>query len=348
MFWHHDDFVEEEWSVSAKVFAGLVFNPFSVVNMREDSLFLWFLHHATRELSLSPPCWSAMTEYRGSLGRNDWRLHVDNWRIAVECKFGDGIDPFDDCLQYLEGSSNHHRVVVVASVSELSELTDTCRASGDEILALKRSIAAGDVRLTAWPEIIDAAIDRLASEQSEILKNWANGTVKNRLELMPSTRISGEEAATLIAQGQSAGISYTHESAWKEGPDVAWRAVYSKRNPPAWVRRCLETAWRAFSERPELKLKRVPSGWADIKRKSLSYSVTLFPWESGLAVIISHPRKASSEYPSFKRLVDLEADGVVPSNKRHFPRDIALGVELLSPVSEHDVVKLISNAVALL
>lgn len=348
MFWHHDDFVEEEWSISAKVFAGLVFNPFSVVNKREDSLFLWFLHRATGDLSLKPRCWSATTEYRGLAGRNDWRLHADKWRIAVECKFGDGIDPFKDCLQYLEDSSTHHRVALVASVSELAELTDICRTTNDKALELKRSIEVGNSRLLAWPDIIDAAIDRFDSEEdAAILKAWADGAVKDDLKLMPDTRISGKEFEELINQERSAGIPYTHDPSWQEGKDKPWDIVYSVNNPPDWVRRCLEAAWLEFSDRRELKLKRVLSGWADIKRKSLNYSVTLFPWQGGVAIIISHPRK-SKEYPGFSRLVELTVDGAVPTNKRHFPRDRALGVEFLDPIAEQEFVSRVSEAVSLL
>ena len=38
MFWNDKDMVEEEWSLSAKLFAGLVFNPFSVTNTCNDPL----------------------------------------------------------------------------------------------------------------------------------------------------------------------------------------------------------------------------------------------------------------------------------------------------------------------
>ena len=138
MFWNDTDMVEEEWSLSAKLFAGLVFNPFSLTNTCDDPLISWFLVRITGDPSLHATSWSAKPEYAGTLGRNDWRLHVGEWQIAVECKFGDGIDIHKDCLIYLEGlCRTHRRVVVVASVSELSELTQDCLKPTKHVSVLK-------------------------------------------------------------------------------------------------------------------------------------------------------------------------------------------------------------------
>ena len=141
MFWFDDILKEEEWSLSAKLLAGLVFNPFSTVNTIDNSLFAWFLSRITRGKRLSSSVWIAKPEYAGEFGRNDWRLHVEDWQIAVECKFGDGIDIKKDCLQYFKGLRGEKRcVVVIASVSEFSELTRICSNFSETIDNVKQRI----------------------------------------------------------------------------------------------------------------------------------------------------------------------------------------------------------------
>ncbi len=335
MFWHHVEFAEHEWSVSAKLFAGLVFNPFSVVNEREDSLFLWFLHRVTGNPSLHPQCWSAIPEYVGELGRNDWRLHVDNWRIAVECKFGDGIDPHEDCLKYLQDlQGNRRRVVVVATDSEFSALTSDClKNSFHGIPTLKNFMAREDIALLTWAELIEEICSRLPEDASQTVREWASTAERADTKLIPDKRMSGKVYAECIISGKEARIPITHskDARSMRRPTSDLSSVCKKRKAPDWVREYLE-AVNDECGKAGLIFESKCSGWINIRRKRDSHSVTLFPWHEGVAILITHPpdpEKAAKA--GFRSLAQLVVSEEVPKKKQWFPKVRTQGFEMTAP-----------------
>ena len=327
MFWFDEDLMEEEWSLSAKLFAGLVFNPFSHANTGIDSLFAWFWSRITGKELPNSSGWRAKPEYSGKLGRNDWRLHVDNWEIAVECKFGDGIDIFKDCLQYIDDLRlDYRRVVVVASVSEFSELTKSCINDTEQTPTLIEELKNDNIVLIAWHEIVEAAICRLPTEDAKMLRVWADKVKRNLLPLMPEKRISGDQIASMILEGKIANIPILHrpDGRGRRISTATLEEVCNKRDAPNWVRRCMEGAEQTCLEENLLfEMKR--SGWVNIRKKKKSHSVTLFPWRTGVAILISHPTNAQ-RFPDYSRLEKLELHDLVPDNKNWFPRDRTIGI----------------------
>lgn len=337
MFWFDSDFVEEEWSLSAKLFAGLVFNPFSVVNTGHSSLFRWFYKQVTGDKLADSAGWRAKPEYMGLLGRNDWRLHIGKWQIAVECKFGDGIDIYGDCLKYLEGMEpDCRRVLVVASVSEFSELTTFCMDETEQVLRLKKNLRGKTVIFLGWHEIVEAAVSRLPTEGAkEILKNWAYKVNRKSLLLMPKDPITGDQAAALILQGKIASIPITHrfDARGDRRPTANIEEVCNKRKAPDWVWNFMAEAQRACSK-SNLVFESKRAGWVNVRRTSKSRSVTLFPWENGVAILISHPINVH-QFPSYSSLELIGLQGIVPDKEDWFPRDRTIGIVFRSPM-EHD------------
>jgi len=326
MFWFDEVLKEEEWSLSAKLFAGLVFNPFSLVNAGEDSLFAWFWKRITGSVPSILAGWRAKPEYSGKLGRNDWRLHVDNWEIAVECKFGDGIDIYKDCLQYLDGlPPNYRRIVVVATVSEFSELTKSCKNDAEWAPVLIDELKNGSIVLIAWHEIVEAAIKCLPVEDAKLLRVWADKVTRNSLLLMPKKRVSGFQIASMILEGKVSKIPIVHkpDARGKRGSTATLQEVCIKRNAPNWVRHYLETVEQTCLKK-NLVFESKHSGWVNI-RKNKSHSVTLFPLNDGVAILISHPTDAQ-RFSDYSRLEELEIHNIVPDNKNWFPRDRTIGI----------------------
>ena len=328
MFWCDKDFMEEEWSLSAKLFAGLVFNPFSSVNDASDPLFTWFCNRVIGTELPSLHGWKAKPEYVGGLGRNDWRLQVGTYQIAVECKFGDGIDPYMDCLKYLQGiDPSYGRVVIVASVSEFSELTGVCAKAPEHAAALKANLKTKKVFFLTWHEIIEAASSRLPAGDAEVLKSWANTVSRGSLLLIPKEheRVPGGRFAKYILEDQSASIPITHRTDargdWRSTSTL--QKVCRKRNAPEWVCSYMEAADLACSK-GDLKIEYVKSGWVDV-RKGKSRSVTLFPWEKGVAILITHPADGR-HFPGYSRLEALGLQGVVPDRTNWFPQDRTIGL----------------------
>jgi hypothetical protein len=329
MFWFDDILKEEEWSLSAKLFAGLVFNPFSTVNTIDNSLFAWFLSRITKGNRLNPSVWIAKPEYASKFGRNDWRLHVENWQIAVECKFGDGIDINKDCLQYFEDLRGENRcVVVIASVSEFSELTRKCEKSSETVEDLKQRIQKKEVVFITWHEIVDAAIDSLPEEQSKILKVWSEKVKRNSLLLMPKKRISGNQIESLILEGKAADIEITHRTDARKKRESTGNLdeVLSKQGSPEWVC-CYVKAVSQMCHSEKFTCLVKKSGWIDIAANKKSRSLTLFPLREGLALLISHPDD-SKIFPGYLHLDKLGLQDVVPDRKNWFPRDRTIGVLL--------------------
>ncbi|MBN2034588.1 MAG: hypothetical protein JW836_15045 [Deltaproteobacteria bacterium] len=264
MFWCDKDFMEEEWSLSAKLFAGLVFNPFSSVNDASDPLFNWFCNRVIGTELPSLHGWKAKPEYVGGLGRNDWRLQVGTYQIAVECKFGDGIDPYGDCLKYLQGiDPSYGRVVIVASVSEFSELTTVCMDETDQVLRLKEHLRGKTVTFLGWHEIVEAALRRLPTEDAkEIMKNWAYKVNRRSLLLMPKDPITGDQAAALILQSKIANIPITHrlDARGDRRSTATIEEVCNKRNAPDWVWNFMASAQRACSK-GNLVFESKRAGW---------------------------------------------------------------------------------------
>ena len=328
MFWCDRDFMEEEWSLSAKLFAGLVLNPFSSVNDGRSSLINWFCNRVIGSELLDLHGWRAKPEYVGELGRNDWRLQVGKYQVAVECKFGDGIDIYGDCLKYLQGlDPTYRRVVVVASVSEFSELTEICVKAPEQFATLKTNLKAKDVVLLAWHEIVEAAIERLPTEGAKkILKDWADNVNRESLRLMPQERLSGDDAAKLILQGRTAGIPITHrtDARGESRPTSTLGEVCKKRNAPEWVCRYMAAVESACSKGNSVFVSK-KAGWVDVKKGIKGRSVTLFPWEKGVAILISHP-PAGRQFPGYFHLEQLGLHEIVPDSRNWFPRDRTIGL----------------------
>jgi hypothetical protein len=334
MFWFDEILKEEEWSLSAKLFSGLVFNPFSIVNNIDNSLFVWFWKRITGENKLSSQIWRARPEYIGKFGRNDWRLHIENWEIAIECKFGDGIDIKKDCLQYLKALGGEKRcVVVIASVSEFSELTRCCTIFNEITDDLKHKIKEGEVVLVAWHEILEAAMERLPPEKNQILRAWANKVKRNSLLLMPEKRLSGKQTESLIIEGKSADIPITHrtDARGDRKPTSTLEKVCNKRDAPDWVRACIEEVYQmCVNSKFVFEVKK---SWINVRVKQTSRSLTLFPYCNGLALLISHPDDIK-RFPAYSHLDKLGLQDIVPINENWFPRARTIGIVLKNCINE--------------
>jgi hypothetical protein len=290
-------------------------------------LFAWFWGRITETKLPDSAGWRAKPEYSGKLGRNDWRLHVDNWEIAVECKFGDGIDIYKDCIQYIDGlPPNYRRIVVVATVSEFSELTKSCKNHAEWTPILMDELKNGSIVLIAWHEIVEAAIKCLPVEDAKLLRVWAEKVKRGLLLLMPKQRISGIQIASMIIEGKVSNIPIVHR------PDARGTRVSTatlievcmKRDAPDWVRHYIEAVEQICLEKNLVfELKR--SGWINIRKKKKSHSVTLFPWRSGVAILISHPTDAQ-RFPDYSSLDEIELHDIVPDNKNWFPRNRTIGI----------------------
>jgi hypothetical protein len=350
MFWIDKSLSEEEWSLSAKLFAGMVFNPFSLVNTCNNTLFAWFWKKITGNELPKNIGWRAKPEYLGNLGRNDWRLHLEEWQIAIECKFGDGIDIRNDCLKYFNGlNEGFSRVALVASVSELSELTEICQKSSKQVNSLLKKLNNNEVVLIAWHEIVDESIKRLPKIEGEILQTWAYMVKKNTLLLMPEKRISGDQIVSMIKEGKNAGIPFTHKKdARKDRRSTATlEDVCIKQNVPNWVFQYMKSVRQTcIDENLIFETKR--SGWVNL-RKNKKCSLTLLPWFSGVAILISHP-KDPRLFDSFLSLKDLDLHGIVPDKEEWFPSDRTIGITYKNKESctKEDFVTTIMNTINLL
>jgi hypothetical protein len=97
-----------------------------------------------------------------------------------------------------------------------------------------------------------------------------------------------------------------------------------KRDAPDWVRHYIEAVEQICLEKNLVfELKR--SGWINIRKKKKSHSVTLFPWRSGVAILISHPTDAQ-RFPDYSSLDEIELHDIVPDNKNWFPRNRTIGI----------------------
>lgn len=332
MFWLSRNFIEEEWSLSAKLLGGLVFNPFSLPNHPDRQLLKWLVERATgRELSYLPE-WQAKPEYQGTLGRNDWRVQVDQATIVVECKFGDGIDPINDCLKYLErpGRSNGSGtwVLVIASVSELAELTQTARASGESCQPLIDAIRNRTVRLMAWHEIVEASCRCTADESVKaVLNDWAGSVARNGLRLMPENLASGPQIENMIMEGKASSIAPVHrrDARGERKPTASLKGICEATGTPEWVAQSIEDISEHCSQQGWIfEPKR--GNWINIRRRKTSPSVTIIPWSSGVTFVVSHPPGDWSSPVSLLPMSELQGCRNLPKKPQWFPQNRTIGL----------------------
>ena len=346
MFWSNDALREEEWSVSAKLVGGMVLNPFSLANDREDRLVDWFVAKATADTAPRVREWCAQPEYNaGVAGRNDWRVCFDDWQIVIECKLGDGISPQKDCLGYLNGMGGDKRVVVVAGTrDELALLANECAAGAEWAASLRTAIGEKEICLIAWHEIVQATITRVGRQAAEIISAWAERVERRGVRMMPARPISGEEFMKHILNGAHSGV---HPNIGKDARGVRRSTagklddVCSVRCAPAWVRELLRLTEEHFGSRHEVE--RQAKGWMNLcKAKS---KLTLFPWDGGIAVLITHPDPRRRQPDGLKPLTELAVNAHVPERPAQwFPRDRTIGVEFRRPPDNDEWLHLVEEA----
>ncbi len=335
MFWLNDDFVEEEWSLSAKLLGGLVFNPFSLANHPDPHMFKWFVNRVTCQELADLTDWRAKPEYRGPIGRNDWRVQADQITIIVECKFGDGIDPETDCLQYMMPSGQSRTwMVIVASVSELAELTRIAQGSSEPCRLLREAIQNHTVRLMAWHEIVEAFCRYITDDSVKtILSRWAASASRNWVRVLPENTVSGIEFEDLIINGKTSNIIPVHrpDARGIRGPTSSLDEVLTGTRFPDWVAQILQRIQEQCSEKCgvfEPKKK-----WVNIRRNKTSPSVTIVPWADGVTFVVSHPPKEwRPPSPPLLPMTELKGCRMLPVKESWFPQNRTVGWEIVDPV----------------
>lgn len=297
------------------------------MNAGPSRLIDWF----ARRIGVREPggAWVAKPEYVGSGGRNDWRLLIDHIQIVVEAKFGDGIDVHEDCLKYL-ATGETSRLVIVASLSEYSELSQALLAGKPVCADFKESLVTGKTKLLSWHELVSEAARRLPSEMAAILLKWGHSVQRRGLSLFPGNEISGAEIEQILLRGGQLpfAIMHTSDARSTRRSTIDFAELLRTTRTPEWACGFLREI-QSWCSSHHWTFEPKARGWVNIRFESRP-SMTLIPRDVGIILVVSHPpRDFTSD--GLVPLSELKTAHGIPMNANWFPRDRAVGLEVVRP-----------------